>query len=46
MILTTGMAVEGHPVKEYLDVVTSQAIVGVHFGRDLKTLGRSPAGPR
>ena len=46
MILTTGMAVEGHPVKEYLDVVTSQAIMGVHFGRDIKALGRSIVGGR
>ena len=46
MILTTGMAVDGHPVKEYLDVVTSQAIMGVHFGRDLKAFGRSIVGGR
>ena len=46
MILTTGMAVEGQPVKEYLDVVTSQAIMGVHFGRDIKALGRSIVGGR
>ena len=46
MILTTGMAIEGHPVKEYLDVVTSQAIMGVHLGRDIKALGRSIVGGR
>jgi uncharacterized protein YbjQ (UPF0145 family) len=46
MILTTGMAIEGHPVKEYLDVVTAQAIMGVHFGRDIKALGRSIVGGR
>jgi uncharacterized protein YbjQ (UPF0145 family) len=46
MILTTGTAVEGRPVKEYLDVVTSQAIMGVHLGRDLKALGRSIVGGR
>ena len=46
MILTTGMAVEGQPVKEYLDVVTSQAIMGVHLGRDIKALGRSIVGGR
>jgi uncharacterized protein YbjQ (UPF0145 family) len=46
MILTTGMAVEGRPVKEYLDVVTSQAIMGVHIGRDLKAFGRSIVGGR
>jgi uncharacterized protein YbjQ (UPF0145 family) len=46
MILTTAMAVEGRPVKEYLDVVTSQVIMGVHVGRDLKALGRSIVGGR
>jgi uncharacterized protein YbjQ (UPF0145 family) len=46
MILTTGMAVEGQPVKKYLDVVTAQAIMGVHFGRDIKALGRSIVGGR
>jgi len=44
MILSTGTAIEGHPVKEYLDIVTSQAIMGVHFGRDIKALGRSIVG--
>jgi uncharacterized protein YbjQ (UPF0145 family) len=46
MILTTGTAVEGRPVKEYLDVITAQAIMGVHIGRDIKALGRSIVGGR
>ena len=46
MILTTGTAVEGRPVKEYLDVVTAQAIMGVHIGRDIKAFGRSIVGGR
>jgi uncharacterized protein YbjQ (UPF0145 family) len=46
MILTTGMAVEGRPVEQYLDVVTAQAIMGVHIGRDIKALGRSIVGGR
>ena len=46
MILTTGMTVEGQLVREYLDVVTSQAIMGVHLGRDIKALGRSIVGGR
>lgn len=46
MIMTTGTAVEGRPVKEYLDVVTAQAIMGVHLGRDLKAFGRSIVGGR
>ena len=46
MILTTGTAVEGRPVEEYLDVVTAQAIMGVHIGRDIKAFGRSIVGGR
>ena len=46
MILTTGTAVEGRPVERYLDLVTAQAIMGVHVGRDLKALGRSIVGGR
>jgi uncharacterized protein YbjQ (UPF0145 family) len=46
MILTTGMSVEGRPVEQYLDVVTAQAIMGVHIGRDIKALGRSIVGGR
>jgi uncharacterized protein YbjQ (UPF0145 family) len=46
MILTTGSAVEGQPVREYLDVVASQAISGIHVGRDLRALGRSIVGGR
>jgi uncharacterized protein YbjQ (UPF0145 family) len=46
VILTTGAAVEGRPVERYLDVVTSQAIMGVHIGRDLKAFGRSIVGGR
>lgn len=46
MILTTGMAVEGRPVREYLDLVSSQVIMGVHLGRDIKALGRSIVGGR
>ena len=46
MILTTGPTVEGHPVTQYLDVVSAQAIMGVHIGRDIKALGRSIVGGR
>jgi uncharacterized protein YbjQ (UPF0145 family) len=46
MILTTAPTVEGHPVTQYLDVVTAQAIMGVHIGRDIKALGRSIVGGR
>jgi uncharacterized protein YbjQ (UPF0145 family) len=40
------MSVEGRPVEQYLDVVTAQAIMGVHIGRDIKALGRSIVGGR
>jgi uncharacterized protein YbjQ (UPF0145 family) len=46
MILTTAPTVEGRPVAQYLDVVTAQAIMGVHIGRDIKALGRSIVGGR
>ena len=46
MILTTGIAVEGRPMQEYLDVVTSQVIMGVHIGRDIKAWGRGIVGGR
>ena len=35
MIVTTTPAVEGHPVEEYLGVVTGEAILGAHIGRDI-----------
>ncbi|MXO65416.1 heavy metal-binding domain-containing protein [Altericroceibacterium endophyticum] len=35
MIVTTTTAVEGHPVKEYLGVVTGEVIVGANLFRDI-----------
>jgi uncharacterized protein YbjQ (UPF0145 family) len=35
MIITTTPTVEGQPIKEYLGVVTGEAILGAHIGRDL-----------
>ena len=35
MIITTTPTVEGHPVEEYLGVVTGEAILGAHIGRDI-----------
>jgi uncharacterized protein YbjQ (UPF0145 family) len=46
MILTTAMSVEGRTVSEYLGIATSQAIMGVSVGRDIKALGRSISGGR
>ena len=35
MIVTTTNVVEGHPVETYLGVVTGEAILGTHIGRDI-----------
>jgi len=34
IITTTTPTVEGHPVEEYLGIVTGEAILGAHIGRD------------
>jgi uncharacterized protein YbjQ (UPF0145 family) len=34
MIITTTPTVESHPVEEYLGIVTGEAILGAHIGRD------------
>ena len=46
MILTTGPAVEGRPVREYLDVVSAQAIMGVNIGKDITAGWRNIVGGR
>ncbi|HAL62588.1 MAG TPA: hypothetical protein DCP08_09325 [Chloroflexi bacterium] len=35
MIITTTLAIEGRPIGEYLGVVTDEAILGAHIGRDI-----------
>ena len=35
MILTTTPTVEGQPIQEYLGIVTGEAILGAHIGRDI-----------
>ena len=35
MIITTTPTVEGQPIEEYLGVVTGEAILGAHIGRDV-----------
>ena len=35
MIVTTTPGVEGHPIEEYLGIVTGEAILGAHIGRDI-----------
>ena len=46
MILTTGPEVDGRPVQRYLDVVTAQAIMGVHLGKDITAGLRNIVGGR
>jgi len=35
MIISTTPAIEGHPIEEYLGIVTGEAILGAHIGRDI-----------
>jgi uncharacterized protein YbjQ (UPF0145 family) len=35
VIVTTTPTVERHPIEEYLGVVTGEAILGAHIGRDI-----------
>jgi uncharacterized protein YbjQ (UPF0145 family) len=35
MIVTTTPTIEGHPIQEYLGIVTGEAILGAHIGRDI-----------
>ena len=35
MIVTTTPSIEGHPIQDYLGVVTGEAILGAHIGRDI-----------
>jgi len=35
VIVTTTPSLEGHPIEEYLGVVTGEAILGAHIGRDI-----------
>jgi uncharacterized protein YbjQ (UPF0145 family) len=35
MILTTTPNVEGRPIEKYLAIVTGEAILGAHIGRDI-----------
>ncbi len=36
MILTTTPTIEGHPIRNYLGIVTSETIIGANFIKDLK----------
>jgi uncharacterized protein YbjQ (UPF0145 family) len=46
VILTTGPEVAGRPVQRYLDLVTAQAIMGVHIGKDITAGLRNIVGGR
>lgn len=46
MIVTTGPTVEGHPIDQYLGVVSAQAIMGINIGRDLMAGIRNIVGGR
>jgi uncharacterized protein YbjQ (UPF0145 family) len=46
MIVTTGPGVEGRPVERYLGVVSSQAIMGMHVGKDITAGFRNIVGGR
>ena len=35
MIVTTTPSIEGHPIQDYLGVITGEAILGAHIGRDI-----------
>ena len=35
MIISTTPTIEGHPIEEYLGIVTGEAILGAHIGRDI-----------
>jgi uncharacterized protein YbjQ (UPF0145 family) len=46
MITTTGPSVEGRPVERYLGVISSQAIMGMHLGKDITAGFRNLVGGR
>lgn len=46
MIVTTGPSVEGKPIRDYLGVVSAQAIMGVNIGKDITAGFRNIVGGR
>ncbi len=46
MIITTTTALEGHPVREYLGIVTGEAIIGANIVKDLLASIRDIVGGR
>ena len=46
MIITTTPTLEGHPVRDYLGIVTGEAIVGANIFKDLLAAVRDVVGGR
>jgi uncharacterized protein YbjQ (UPF0145 family) len=46
MITTTGPGIEGRPIERYLGVISSQAILGMHIGKDITAGFRNIVGGR
>lgn len=46
MIITTTPTLEGHPVRDYLGIVTGEAIIGANIFKDLLAAVRDVVGGR
>jgi uncharacterized protein YbjQ (UPF0145 family) len=46
MIVTTGPSVVGREIREYVDVISAQAIMGINIGKDLTAGFRNIVGGR
>ena len=46
MIVTTTPTIEGHPIEAYLGIVTGEAILGAHIGRDIRAVFTDIVGGR
>jgi uncharacterized protein YbjQ (UPF0145 family) len=46
MIVSTGPDIEGRQVREYLGIVSAQAILGLHIGKDITAGFRNVSGGR
>ena len=46
MIVSTGPSIEGRPIQRYLGVVSAQAIMGTHIGKDITAGFRNIVGGR
>jgi uncharacterized protein YbjQ (UPF0145 family) len=46
MIVTTTPTIEGRCIKEYLGIITGEAILGAHIGRDIRAVVTDIVGGR